>query len=199
VDLLERTASAPGTLDSSPFSSTVSEQQAGTSFWLATIGTDRGTTPEQLVEVVVGKRHVLGVTEGRAPRGIPQAGDGLCFHIPGKGIVGHGRVRSTAEGGDGIRGADRFSHLLQLEDIVLHMQAPLPLEEEMQLRVQAARAGRERAAHSVTRISRLEFDHLTTVRDTEDRRAGDSTRAAGSGRPSEPGEPVSVGGLRSPE
>lgn len=161
------------------------EVHADTGFWLATVGADQGATPEQFVEIVIGRRRIFGISEGAAPPNTPQQGDGICFYVPGRGVVGHGHVRSAAEGGIGLRDAHRFSLLLQLQDVVLYLHAPSPLEEEMQLRVRAARLSRDRSAHSVIRISRQEFDRLMTIHEAEERRAGDSAKVVSPPAPTE--------------
>ena len=201
VELLERAAGTAGAKGSSPSDSAMFEIQSETGFWLATIGADQGATPEQFVELVIGKRHIFGVGENGTPQSAAQPGDRICFCIPGKGVVGHSQVRTIGEGGAGIRGAHRFTQFLHLENAVLHVNAPVPLEEETQLRVAAARASYDRAAHSLTRITRQEFDGLTTIRNVEACRAGDgSASAASPGNDTEQAElPVSVGDSRSHE
>jgi hypothetical protein len=128
-------------------------------FWLATINADQGATPEEFVELVIGKRQIFGVVENGNPQNIAQPGDRLCLYIPGKGVVGHCQVRSIAQDATGLRDAHRFSKLLHLEDAVLHVNNPRPPEEEMQLRMRALRA--DRAAHHLTCLSEHEFTVLT--------------------------------------
>jgi hypothetical protein len=199
VELLERAAVDAGT-DESSHRSARSGIQAGTSFWLAAIGGDQGATPKQVVELVIGKRHILGVGGNGTPQNAAQPGDRICFYIPGLGVVGHGQVQSIVDGDIGIRGAHRYSQLLRLGASMLHMTTPVSLEEEMLLRVRAVRASRDKAAHSLTRISREEFEALTTVRRLEARRTGDEAPVASSGTDSEASElPVSVGDSRSHE
>jgi hypothetical protein len=199
AELLERASGASANVDSSTTSSTLFDVLAGTSFWLATIGTDQGATPEQFAEIVIGKRHIFGVGDAGAQEGSPQTGDSLCFHIPGKGVVGHAHVGSTAERVSGIRDAHRFTQLLPLERVALHMDAPVALDEEIQLRVRAAPASRDRAAHSVTRISRQEFDRLTTAHHIEERRVVESASSSVANDAGRVVLPVSVGDSRSHE
>lgn len=175
--LLERAANPASPADPAVPHAARFEVHADTSFWLATVGADQGATPEQFVEIVIGRRRIFGISEGGAPPTTPQRGDGICFYVPGRGVVGHGHVRSAAQGGVGLRDAHRFSQLLHLEDVVLHLHVPTPLEEEMQLRVRAARLSRDRSAHAVIRISRQEFERLMSIHEAEDRRAGDAVTA----------------------
>ena len=172
-------------------------QAPESSFWLATIHADQGATAEEFVELVIGKRQILGVAENGTPTAA-QAGDQLCLYIPGKGVVGHCHVQSIAEGGTGLRDAHRFTKLLHLEDAVLHVAEPILLEEAIQLRMRATRADRDRNAQNLTRISPQEFMRLTTVREGEDRRARKPESVSESG--SESADlPVSVGDSRSHE
>jgi hypothetical protein len=174
AELLERAANPASPADPVIPHAARFEVHADTSFWLATVGADQGATPEQFVEIVIGRRRIFGISEGAAPPNTPQRGDGICFYVAGRGVVGHGHVRSAAEGGIGLRDAHRFSQLLHLQDVALYLHAPSPLEEDMQLRVRAARLSRDRSAHSVIRISRQEFDRLMAVHEAEERRAGDA-------------------------
>jgi len=197
VELLERAAGTAGSpIASSTGSSFEIQTEAG--FWLATVGADQGATAEQFIELVVGKRHIFGVVENGTPQGVPQRGDHICFCIPGKGVVAHSQVRAVSQGGAGIRGGNRFSQVLHLEEAALYMSEPVPLEEETQLRVRAARASCERTAQSLTRISRQEFDALATHR-PEERRGGDSGISRHENGNEAAELPVSVGGSHSRE
>ncbi|HET9262286.1 MAG TPA: hypothetical protein VFO14_04505 [Vicinamibacterales bacterium] len=196
VRLLERAAGIGGEDAPSP-STPLFDMQAATSFWLATVGADQGATPEQFVEVVVGRRRIFGITEAGTSSGTPQAGDGICFYLPGKGVVGHGQVLASLEDDGGIRDAHRFSQLLHLDDVVLHLNAPVPLDEEMQLRVRATRTGR--TAHYVTPMSRQEFERLAAIRESGDRRRGGGAERASAEDPESEEFPVSAGESRSPE
>jgi hypothetical protein len=176
-----------------PSVSPLSGVTADTSFWLAIVGADQGATPEQFAEIVIGRRRIFGLSEGGTSSGAPQPGDGVCFHIPGQGVVGHAQVLSVFEGGDGIRDAQRFSHVLHLDDVVLHLNAPAALDEELQLRVRAARAG----PHSATRMSQKEYEGLATTRQVPERRGAARTEAVTPGAEADPEEPLSVGDSRS--
>jgi hypothetical protein len=187
-------APAPDIVASAP-----DAQASESSFWLATIAADQGATPEEFVELVIGKRQIFGVAQNGTANSSAQPGDRLCLYIPGKGVVGHCLVRSIAEGGTGLRDAHRFSKLLHLEDAVLHVSAPVLLEEEMQLRMRATRADRDRNAHNLMRISQEEFAALTSVREGDERRGRSSGTGASEGEGEPADVPVSAGSSRSPE
>jgi hypothetical protein len=158
ADLLERAGGAVREIkDAAPAPAVPPTSESR--FWLATINADQGATPEEFVELVIGKRQIFGVAENGNPQNTAQPGDRLCLYIPGKGVVGHCQVRSIAEGASGLRDAHRFSKLLHLEDAVLHVNAPVPPEEAMQLRMRALRA--DRHSPHLTLLTAQEFGALT--------------------------------------
>jgi hypothetical protein len=132
-------------------------------YWLATIVRNGAATAEQLLEFVIGKRHVLGVsdlTKGQLPS---RPGDWVCFLVPGKGIVGHGRVLSLAENGGSrtlVRASDRFERLIRLNDVELYDAAVVPAPEQQQ-RLGATLGGNGSAGPMLGAISRQEFLNLT--------------------------------------
>ena len=129
----------------------------GVSYWIATVTPDYATTPEQLLELVVGRRHIFGVADGGTTPSSARSGDWICFYIPGKGVVGRGRVLSPSAGNAGVRDAHRFRQLLHLEDLELHLHTPVSLDFETQLRLRTAAAGAARQTQSLVRISRDSF------------------------------------------
>lgn len=135
-------------------------------YWLATIVRNGAATAEQLLEFVVGKRHVLGVTDATKGQLPSRPGDWVCFFVPGKGIVGHGRVLSLAENGGSrtlVRASDRFERLIRLNDVELYDAAVVPAPEQQQ-RLGVALGGNGAAGPLLGEISRQEFLNLTTVR-----------------------------------
>jgi hypothetical protein len=157
ADLLERAGGAVREIKETEVT-TPAPVSSESRFWLATINADQGATPEEFVELVIGKRQIFGVVENGNPQNTAQPGDRLCLYIPGKGVVGHCQVRAIAEGVTGLRDPHRFSKLLHLEDAILHVNAPVPPEEEMQLRMRALRA--DRHAHQLTLLSAHDFAAL---------------------------------------
>jgi hypothetical protein len=132
-------------------------------YWLATIVRNGAATAEQLLEFVIGKRHVLGVsdlTKGQLPS---RPGDWVCFLVPGKGIVGHGRVLSLAENGGSrtlVRASDRFERLIRLNDVELYDAAVVPAPEQQQ-RLGVTLGANGSAGPMLGAISRQEFLNLT--------------------------------------
>jgi hypothetical protein len=131
-----------------------------TSYWIATVTPDYATTPEQLLELVVGRRHIFGVADGSAP-GMARSGDWICFYIPGKGVVGRARVLSPSASSAGVRDAHRFKQLLHLEDLALHLHTPIAVDFETQLRLRTAAAGAARQTQTLVKISQTSFMAMT--------------------------------------
>lgn len=133
----------------------------GTAYWLATVTPDYATTPEQLLELVVSRRHIFGVADaGTAPE-TARSGDWICFYIPGKGVVGRARVLSLASSATGVRDAHRFRQLLHLDDLELHLHTPIALDFETQLRLRTATATSGRQTQTLVRISHESFVAMT--------------------------------------
>ena len=78
--------------------------EAPSGFWLVTLVQDETATPEQLLDAVIARRQVLGLSD----TGTMDAGSGRrlgLFHIDAVGIVGHGRpIRRIQDGSAVIRG-----------------------------------------------------------------------------------------------
>jgi hypothetical protein len=110
---------------------------ASTGFWILRVAESRGTTPEEFIEVIVGKRHVLGLSGDRAVNDAVEPGDRICFAVAGKGVVGHGRVTTLDPNQPGIRDAHRFRHLWRVEDVRLYLHSPVAVDLETELRLRA--------------------------------------------------------------
>jgi hypothetical protein len=129
-------------------------------FWLATVAGDHAVTPEQFVEVVIGRRHIFGVSpdgEGGA-----RPGDSICFYISGRGAVGRAQVASIEQNGVGLRDAHQYAQLLRLEHTELHLSEPIVPDFETQLRLRAARGASGAIWQPFRRISEQDFVALTT-------------------------------------
>jgi hypothetical protein len=125
----------------------------GTGFWLVGVHADHATSPEDLLELVIGKRHVFGVTDKGTVVGTVGVGDGICFHLPGKGVVGHARVVSVTDGAADLRDARRYRQVLRLEGLELHLGRPVRLDAETELRLRAAPTAANRQAQTLLEIS----------------------------------------------
>ena len=161
VELLDRLTAKPR--GGAPSGGTASAAEE-TSYWIATVTPDYATTPEQLLELVVGRRHIFGVADRGSPPESARSGDWICFYIPGKGVVGRARVLSPATGNAGVRDAHRFRQLLHLEDLELHLHTPVALDFETQLRLRTAAAGGTRQTQTLVRISHDSFVTMTEAK-----------------------------------
>jgi hypothetical protein len=155
LEMLGRCATSAAPARSAPAVPAV----ASTGFWILTVTGDRGTTPDQFLDVVVARRGVLGLTGDRPSNDAVRTGDRVCFHISGRGVVGHGRIAAPDAAPAGLRDAHRFRQLWRLEDVRLNLGAPVTLDAETDLRLRAAR---DPEGHTVVGIPRESFNALTT-------------------------------------
>jgi hypothetical protein len=133
----------------------------GSGFWMASVLPDYATTPEEFLELVVARRHVFGVTDRGTVVGTVQTGDGICFYLPGKGVVGHAWVASITDGVSDLRDARRFRQVLRLDRLSLHLSRPTPLDIETQVRLRAAPVTASRHAQMLIEISADSFRTLS--------------------------------------
>ena len=155
------TGPEPAGLKSGRSGAPISDVSDETSYWIATIGQDHATRPEDFLELVVLRRQVLGIVDSAAGRSMASSGDWVCFYVAGKGVVGHARVSSLRAGAGGLRDAHRFRQLLQVDEVKLNLGAPVPLDSETQLRLRTAGLVTSRQAPTLVRISRESFRTLT--------------------------------------
>ena len=128
---------------------------------MASVPPDYATTPEEFLEVVVARRHVFGVTDRGTVVGTVRTGDGICFYLPGKGVVGHAWVASITDGTNDLRDARRFRQVLRLDRLSLHIARPTSLDIETELRLRAAPTTANRHAQMLLEISRESFRALS--------------------------------------
>jgi hypothetical protein len=136
------------------------DRRLGSGCWLASVPADHATTPEEFLELVVARRHVFGVTDRGTVVGTVRDGDGICFLLPGKGVVGHARVSAINDGAADLRDARRYRQVLRLEHLVLHVSRPAPLDPETELRLRAAPAPANRQAQTLIEISEASYRAL---------------------------------------
>ncbi|MGE0450503.1 MAG: hypothetical protein AB7Q29_13090 [Vicinamibacterales bacterium] len=130
----------------------------GRRVWIAMLAGDESASPRQLLECVIHRRRILGVSrlvaqpseqssgaaggdgsgavDGAAPRdGAPRAGERVAFYIAGEGIVGHATLDGLASNPAAvIRHADRFAAVCRLRAVEIY-EAPRFVEP-------SSRAGR---------------------------------------------------------
>ena len=158
--LLDRPA-APSIGAPEPPAEPATSTSHGSGFWMASVPPDYATTPEEFLELVVARRHVFGVTDRGTVVGTVRTGDGICFYLPGKGVVGHAWVASITDGAADLRDARRFRQVLRLERLSLHLARPTSLDVETELRLRAAPSTANRYAQMLLEISAESFRALS--------------------------------------
>jgi hypothetical protein len=104
---------------------------------------------------------VFGVTDRGTVVGTVRTGDGICFYLPGKGVVGHAWVASITDGASDLRDARRFRQVLRLERLSLHLAKPTSLDLETEVRLRAAPSTANRHAQMLLEISPESFRALS--------------------------------------
>ena len=165
VDLIARNAAASvpapvpapaSAADASPTPLPVLTEPA---YWIASMIPDHAIPPEEFLEIVVGRRQIFGISAEDTSVVVGRH-DAIAFYIAGKGIVGRARVVSLAEHGS-LRDAHRFRQLLNLEDVRVHLAAPVPVDPETERRLQTTGAQGARRGQVLRRVSRDQFAALT--------------------------------------
>jgi hypothetical protein len=128
-------------------------------YWVATIGPDETATPEQFVASVICGRQLLGVAHAPSPLHA-RAGDWLCFSLSAKGIVGHARVESIADGTGLLRGSHRFRAVFRLSDIEVY-DTPVDIARERLTDRFRDPAPDDEAGAFLASVTREEFAALT--------------------------------------
>ena len=163
--LLDRPGQGSGAPDLAvepvPLAEPVTAGPRASGYWMASVPPDYATTPEEFLEVVVARRHVFGVTDRGTVVGTVRTGDGICFYLPGKGVVGHAWVASITDGANDLRDARRFRQVLRLDRLSLHLARPTSLDIETELRLRAAPTTANRHAQMLLEISPDSFRALS--------------------------------------
>jgi hypothetical protein len=161
VELLQRFAGGGANALPEGARATPAEASEMPGFWIAAVLSDGATTAEQVVERMIGKRHLFGLRHTGVPGSVARPGDQICFHLPGAGIVAHATVSAVSEDGTCIRDAGRFSHVLHLEHAVLH-RAPVTPRPDIQRRLDGVRDNPQ-SAPALIHIDEREFGELTAA------------------------------------
>jgi hypothetical protein len=126
-------------------------------FWLATLQRDETATPQQVLDAVIARRQVLGVTLAAAASGPAREGDRVCFYIDAVGIAGHAQLDSAIQDGSAvIRGADRFTAVFRLRNVTIYDVPCVVLNEASVLRRPDGVSGT-----IISPLTRDEFERLT--------------------------------------
>ncbi|MGE0705606.1 MAG: hypothetical protein AB7P22_16895, partial [Vicinamibacterales bacterium] len=152
-------AAGPALVPSPSLAAPARVPAAPPSHWLATIEPDDGTTPEQMVQNVIGRRRLLGVRNGAATDR-PHAGDWVCFSIRGKGIAGHGQVDALADAPPQLRDAHRFGAVFILKNVDIY-DTPVALAPDARVHEVSDETHTDNGGSSLTVLSEEEFAALT--------------------------------------
>lgn len=137
------------------------EPEPDTGFWLVTLLHDETATPEQLLDAVIGRRQLLGISDTGTPPPPAREGDWVCFLIADIGIVGHGQLDSVISDASAvIRGARRFSVVFRLKNLTLY-DAPHVVDDDALAHRIIAGMPPEAAGAFVSPVSRDEYERLT--------------------------------------
>lgn len=105
---------------------------AGAHAWIAILSHDETATPRQLLDSVIRRRQILGVsrfvpvsratasTAGNTagPVHAPKLGERVFFYIAGEGLVGHATIDAVpSDAASLIRRASRFSTVCRLRGV----------------------------------------------------------------------------------
>jgi hypothetical protein len=162
IDLLDRSAAPqPQSPEPAPVAPPQPVHDEEPVFWLATIAGDLDAAPEEFLRLVVAGRHLFGVPANGNGSPAARPGDAICFHIPGKGIVGHARVQGLANGHAAIRAPHRFRQLLQIDALSLHLDRPVPLDADTQLRLRSVPWKGARPGSTLIKMSAESYRALT--------------------------------------
>ena len=120
---------------------------------------DETATADQLFEVVIGRRQVLGLSDTGTLS--PREGDWVCFLTIQRGIVGDAQLDVVLpDASTTIRGAERFSVVFRLKDLRIYESARA-IDERGTARRIVAGIPREAAGAVASPIPRDEYERLT--------------------------------------
>lgn len=162
VPVVPRPAPVPRVTPAPPQLSIVArpEREGHTGFWLVTLLQDETATADQLFDVVIGRRQVLGLSDTGTIS--PREGDWVCFLTIQRGIVGDAQLDVVLpDASTTIRGAERFSVVFRLKNLRVYESARAIDERGTARRIMAG-IPREAAGAVASPIPRDEYERLTT-------------------------------------
>jgi hypothetical protein len=133
-------------------------------YWLTPVGPIGDHEPPEVVSRLVGERGVFGFSERNPARRRIRSGDSIAFYARGLGVVGHARVVSGPTPGHDPEIPEKYSFVVELGDVTLYTESPLPLDEARRMRLDGLRAPHRSWAwfvHSTREVSGRDFRVLT--------------------------------------
>ena len=139
------------------------DQEPETGFWLASLVQDETATPEQLLEAVILRRQVLGVSDSGPFASKARRGDWVCFLILGSGIVGHGQLDTAISDASAvIRGASRFTTVFRLTSVTVY-DTPKVVTDDSAARRMLTHVPLNATGAFLTPISRRDYESWTSI------------------------------------
>ena len=156
---------APGTVARAPLEMPSARREPKA--WLVSVAPEHATPPHEFLETVVLGRQMFGISLNGAPEGHVRIGDPLCFYLDFKGVVGSARVDGVLEGGGGLREARRFRQVLHVDRVELHLDTPVPIDAETQVRLHAIPQVLGRRGQTLLELPAEVLTHVTQERTTK--------------------------------
>jgi hypothetical protein len=131
-----------------------------TGFWLAHLATDEDASPQLVLDTVIRRRQVLGISDtgGFPPAAKP--GDWVCFYIDDAGIVGHAQLDGVISDATAmIRGARRFNAVFRLQHVGVY-DVPSPVVADSPIARLVSRSP-EADGVFLASISRTDYELVT--------------------------------------
>jgi hypothetical protein len=141
--------------------STDGEHVRATGFWVAHLATDENASPELVLDSVIRRRQVLGVSDAGGFPPAARAGDWVCFYIQQSGVVGHAQLDGVISDATAIiRGARRFSAVFRLQHVGIY-DVPSPVAPDSVIARLAARRPPNALGAFLAAISRDDYELVT--------------------------------------
>jgi len=136
--------SSPSQLAPQPLAPS-SELPSGTpAYWLTPVASDDVESAEQVIQRLVGDRHLYAFSETAPGRRNLRAGDWLCFYASEKGVVAHGRIVSDPirEPQPVVRNSEEYPWIIRVDQVSLYLDSPVVIDAPLRGHLEAFK-GRE--------------------------------------------------------
>lgn len=145
---------------------------AGPDYWIASLGRDEMASAEQLLDSVIRRRQILGVSDEGPFRTEARAGDLVCFLIPDTGVVGHAQLDSViSDASSVIRGARRFTAVFRLRQVEI-FDVPKVVEAGSEAKRIADRTPFNATGAVLSKIARADYAALIATPYEQSRAVG---------------------------
>lgn len=132
-----------------------------TGFWVAHLATDENASPELVLDTVIRRRQVLGISDAGGFPPAAKAGDWVAFYIDKVGVVGHAQLDGVISDATAmIRGARRFSAVFRLQQVAIY-DVPSPVAPDSPIARLAARRPPGALGAFLEALSRADYETVT--------------------------------------